>query len=284
MIKTFTNSIMDIEIQNWDLADKDFNLWLNEKKEENNLPQTEILKSAYLIFRKIQTDRLKELCDLAFSYIKEKEKLLFEVSSFDQSDIRFRKSLLYEPQADYSINIQDTNAEIIRGILAGDQRIVNHLYEVEFPTVVRYIKRNSGNQDIAKDVFQDALLVLIEKVYHHHLELSCPVGNYLFSICRRQWSSHLRKNKRSKTLVDNYIGINDNFSSIGDDNFLDNFELVENAIERMGDRSKQLLECFYYKNMSWDEIARKLGYSNAASARNQKYKCLERIRKSVIIE
>jgi hypothetical protein len=52
----------------------------------------------------------------------------------------------------------------------------------------------------------------------------------------------------------------------------------------LGDPCKELLECFYYKNLSWSEIASRLGYSSAASARNQKYKCLERIRKAVNVE
>lgn len=64
----------------------------------------------------------------------------------------------------------------------------------------------------------------------------------------------------------------------------DIFDTVRTTIETLGDPCKQLLECFYYKNMNWDEIASKLGYSNAASARNQKYKCLERIRKTVNVE
>ena len=64
----------------------------------------------------------------------------------------------------------------------------------------------------------------------------------------------------------------------------DIFENVNRAIETLGDPCKQLLECYYYKNLSWAAIASKLGYANAASARNQKYKCLERIRSKVNIE
>lgn len=58
----------------------------------------------------------------------------------------------------------------------------------------------------------------------------------------------------------------------------DIFDNVAKVINNLSDPCKQLLECFYYQNLSWDEIASKLGYANAASARNQKYKCLERIR------
>ena len=64
----------------------------------------------------------------------------------------------------------------------------------------------------------------------------------------------------------------------------DIFDTVRTAINTLGDPCKQLLECFYYKNMNWDEISSTLGYASAASARNQKYKILERIRTKVSIE
>ena len=56
---------------------------------------------------------------------------------------------------------------------------------------------------------------------------------------------------------------------------------LNNAIEKLGYPCKKLLECFYYKRMSWNEIAFALGYKSAASAKNQKYKYLERIRSAV---
>jgi len=56
---------------------------------------------------------------------------------------------------------------------------------------------------------------------------------------------------------------------------------VAGILEKMGDPCKALLESFYFNQLSWEAIAEKFGYSNAASARNQKYKCLERIRKEL---
>lgn len=61
----------------------------------------------------------------------------------------------------------------------------------------------------------------------------------------------------------------------------DIYDEVNDAIEKLGDPCKQLLECFYYKNMSCDEIAKSLGYKNTASAKNQKYRYLEWIRSTV---
>jgi predicted DNA-binding protein YlxM (UPF0122 family) len=57
---------------------------------------------------------------------------------------------------------------------------------------------------------------------------------------------------------------------------------VAAILEKITDPCKGLLESFYFDQLSWDAIAEKYGYSNAASARNQKYKCLERIRKELV--
>jgi len=68
---------------------------------------------------------------------------------------------------------------------------------------------------------------------------------------------------------------------IEDDNTPENIDDITNAIENLGNPCKQLLELFYYRNESWDNIAELLGYASAGSARNQKYKCLERLRKQL---
>lgn len=61
----------------------------------------------------------------------------------------------------------------------------------------------------------------------------------------------------------------------------DDFEHIAALIDEMGDSCKELFVRFYFKNENWIEIARALGYSNAANARNQKYKCLRQLRKKI---
>ena len=57
------------------------------------------------------------------------------------------------------------------------------------------------------------------------------------------------------------------------------YDRVAEVMDRLGDPCKTLLEWFYYRQKDWEFIASKLGYKDAASARNQKYKCLEKIRR-----
>ena len=274
---------MDFENQQWDLADQDLNNWLDGDKHENQIPLADILKSIYLTFRQKQIERLSHYFERAFENYVEQERINAErvrVPIFAESEIRFRISELSEQETNVRTN--EENQQIITGLLSGIQKVYNDLYEYELPKVVKLIIRNSGNVDMAKDVFQDAIIILLEKIYSNKLDLSCSVKTYLYSICKYLWMDQLRQSKKEMQMVklfdEEYVT---NDISISIYNTPDIFENVNSEICRLGDPCQKLLEFYYYKFMSWDEIASTLCYSNAASARNQKYKCLERIRKNI---
>jgi RNA polymerase sigma factor (sigma-70 family) len=293
---------MESENKQWDLADQDLNLWLNEDKHESDLPFSDILRSTYLAFRQKEIRRIFNFCKKAFEHhhqVKQQE-------AKQESSIRFKKfnkdfqikglaeelikefDVPYYRKSSYSKKEIDDwtrkeNEKIIKGIIDGDQNIFNDLYEFEFPKVVELVIQNSGTIDMAKDIFQDALVIFIEKVYAKKLDLTCTVSTYLYSICRFLWMDQLRQNKREKPISDNSTYLIADITIAGFDNSPDIYEKVNTAIESLGNPCKQLLESYYYKNLSWDEIATNLGYANSSSARNQKYKCLERIRKTVDI-
>jgi RNA polymerase sigma factor (sigma-70 family) len=280
---------MDLENIQWYQADQDFNLWLNGNNIESNLPHSDILRSIFLAFRQKQIQRLSSFCKQAFEYYQEQENIrrqklrLVQESWFEDNNIYFKRSFYSESER--KARTKRENQIIIDGILLGDQTVFNSLYEYEFPKVVNLIIKNSGSVEMARDVFQDAIVRLMEKVYTKKLDLTCSVKTYLYSICKYLWLDQLRQNKREKQMIAFYDKeFNSDDISVHFYNTPDIFENVNMAINTLGDPCKQLLECYYYQNLSWDEIATKLGYSSAASARNQKYKCLERIRSKVNVE
>jgi len=57
------------------------------------------------------------------------------------------------------------------------------------------------------------------------------------------------------------------------------FLLMEKAMSGLGEPCKSLLESYYLQKKSMVEIAADFGYTNADNAKNQKYKCLMRLKK-----
>ena len=57
------------------------------------------------------------------------------------------------------------------------------------------------------------------------------------------------------------------------------FEMMEKAISNLGEPCKSLLEAYYMQKQNMQVIAANFGYTNADNAKNQKYKCLMRLKK-----
>jgi DNA-directed RNA polymerase specialized sigma subunit len=57
------------------------------------------------------------------------------------------------------------------------------------------------------------------------------------------------------------------------------YQLMEKAMMNLGEPCKSLLEAFYVQKKNMTEIAGSFGYTNADNAKNQKYKCLMRLKK-----
>jgi RNA polymerase sigma factor (sigma-70 family) len=147
--------------------------------------------------------------------------------------------------------------------------------------------------DELNDIFQDAILILYEKILSGNFELTSSIQTYLNSICRFQL---LNKFKIEKKLVNENDKMSFDFMNKDlsfDEAITDVLEPIENekekqftAIEKAllnmkeaGGKCYNLLILFWYQKKSMDEIADILDYTNAANAKNQKYKCQKRLEK-----
>lgn len=57
------------------------------------------------------------------------------------------------------------------------------------------------------------------------------------------------------------------------------FQVMEKAIGSLGEPCKSLIEAYYIHKQNMQAIADQFGYTNADNAKNQKYKCLMRLKK-----
>jgi hypothetical protein len=57
------------------------------------------------------------------------------------------------------------------------------------------------------------------------------------------------------------------------------FSMMERAMNGLGEPCKSLLQAFYMDKKNMQDIAASFGYTNAENAKNQKYKCMVRLKK-----
>ncbi len=142
------------------------------------------------------------------------------------------------------------------------------------------IIHNNGNADDARDIFQEAMIVLYEKVRSGSFELNCQLKTYIYSICRRLWLKRLTQLQRFSPNVEKLeetVPVEEQLEIHIQRNI--DFEHMDEAMKGLGEPCKSLLEAYYLQKKSMVEIADSFGYTNADNAKNQKYKCLMRLRK-----
>ncbi len=175
---------------------------------------------------------------------------------------------------------ENNEQDLLQGLAKSDKKAVETIYKENYNMVQALIIRNNGSTDEAKDIFQEAMIVLYEKVRSGNFELNCQIKTYVFSVCRRLWLKRLQQINRYKTEVDglqDVIQVEEELEAHEQLNA--EFQLMEKAINSLGEPCKSLLEAYYLRQKSMQEIAGNFGYTNADNAKNQKYKCLMRLKK-----
>jgi RNA polymerase sigma factor (sigma-70 family) len=146
--------------------------------------------------------------------------------------------------------------------------------------VQSFVLNNNGTYDDARDIFQEAMIVLYENAKLETFVLTCQIKTYVYSICRRLWLKRLQHLNRFATQVESLeetIPVEEDLENQERRNA--DFAIMERALGSLGEPCKSLLEAYYLQKKDMTDIAASFGYTNADNAKNQKYKCLMRLKK-----
>ncbi len=175
----------------------------------------------------------------------------------------------------------DTNEQaLLKGLANNDSRAIETIYKDNFNTIQAFILNNNGSYDDARDIFQEAMIVLYEKARDGSLELNCQIKTYVYSVCRRLWLKRLQQLQRFGAPVESLeevVPVEEELEEHDRKN--EAFGVMEKALNHLGEPCKSLLESYYIQKKQMLDIAAEFGYTNADNAKNQKYKCLMRLKK-----
>jgi len=168
--------------------------------------------------------------------------------------------------------------EQLRLLQAGDEQTLRQIYRQYYQMVVNLVVNNGGSLQEAKDIYQETLIVFFEKVKRDDFELNCKIKTFLYSVSRRLWLKQLQlKSRFTSSLADTEEYIEVPKEEVGEREI--QYTAMQHALESLGEPCKSILKDFYIHSKSMEEITEKFGYTNADNAKNQKYKCLKRLKK-----
>jgi RNA polymerase sigma factor (sigma-70 family) len=176
------------------------------------------------------------------------------------------------------LKAENNESALLQGLAKNDTKAIETIYKENYNLIQALVVNNSGSADDAKDVFQEAMIVLFEKVQSGTFELNCQIRTFIYSVSRRIWLKKLMQQNR--------MTISDGHDTVAVDEEIEDhekrnadFTMMEKALSGLGEPCKSLLEAFYMQKRSMIDIAGSFGYTNAENAKNQKYKCLVRLKK-----
>lgn len=168
-----------------------------------------------------------------------------------------------------------SNEQIIDGFIQNDRTIIKYLYESQYPVIHGWIKKNSGNEYDANDIFHETFLIILRKLKKEKLTINCCFTTYFFSISKHLWLQELRKRSRihTKDIQEfNEISIEESDTELEEkklDIFLEQINRLETKC-----RDLMLLHC---QKKSLSEIKNLLGFINTQAVADKKKNCRKKL-------
>ncbi|HRI27196.1 MAG TPA: sigma-70 family RNA polymerase sigma factor [Chitinophagales bacterium] len=172
-----------------------------------------------------------------------------------------------------------SDTDFLLALKNGDENCLYYLYNEHSASLINFVLKNKGGYDEANDIAQQAVITVFEKVQNPAFRLTCSVNTYLYSIARNLWLKELRRKGKSAMLTDTmpeFVNVKVEDYNEEEDRLIN--EMMKTFVNKLGENCQKVLTLFYWNCYKFEEIARKLGYNNADTAKQQKAKCLKQLR------
>jgi len=179
-------------------------------------------------------------------------------------------------------NISYTEKELINGIISRNDDVLLYIYKNNYRSVRHLITTNSGNEEDARDIFQDTLVILYKKLKSNNLILHCSIGTFIYSIAKLLWLKELKirgKEVKGYSDYDDYADESSNIVKIYEYN--ERLDFYRRIFEQLSEDCKKVLKMFM-KNFTISEVTKIMGYSSEQHTKNRRYRCKKALVKRII--
>jgi RNA polymerase sigma factor (sigma-70 family) len=168
-------------------------------------------------------------------------------------------------------------------LIAEDRGAILYLYDSMYVSAQKWIGQNGGNIDDAKDVFQESIIVLLNKMKSNDFRTAKGnLRNYFFGIIKFKWFEILKKESKNPQVEFQ----NDRYSdfemiAMEDSDEMRLSDIVTKEFNQLKDDCKNLLKLFFVDLFSTKKVGELLGFKEDY-VRIKKMRCLQYLRESVI--
>jgi RNA polymerase sigma factor (sigma-70 family) len=167
--------------------------------------------------------------------------------------------------------------DYINDILQGNQSGLTQMFRAIYPAI-RALVRDYGNgsEDDAKDLFQEATILIYEKAQQPGFQLTSQFSTFFIGISRNLWMSKRQKKSASEVTIPEEAKYIPDGNPDADLLHSERGKLFYKALRQLGEDCQKVLELFFQK-YSMEEIAQKMGFGSADYAKRRKGQCKDRL-------
>ena len=172
--------------------------------------------------------------------------------------------------------------ELIKGIRSRDNEVFKYLYSKYYPLVRCFINYNHGNDDDAKDVFQEALIILYRNVREKRFLQKSSLRTYIYSICHKLWMQHLKSlRSESNALVE--LDIPGELIDFSEEEIIENhkYNLFQKHFKNLGKDCQKILSLSLEK-ISQEDIVKIMGYKSVNYLKKRKHFCRKNLIRNIL--
>ncbi len=173
----------------------------------------------------------------------------------------------------------DHERYIVKALQQGDQKLLAEIYQKHSPQILKWVQNNNGTADDGKDLFQDAIEVVMHNAFKPDFVLTCPLGAFIYQICRNKWLDKLRKKKKDDAVrIKELERYRDNRELLP----FANIAIAEQKCQELLERSFlqltalcQNLLTLLKQNVAAAEVATRLEMASVNTVYRRKFACLK---------
>lgn len=174
--------------------------------------------------------------------------------------------------------------QLVEAIKANNDVVLKQLYTSNYHKVEALVLKNNGSKEHAKDVYQDAFIIVWNNVRNNGFvpQNDTALQGYLYQVAKNKWMDMLRSSrfKKTKKLQHELSVMSISIEPPTDEEqeqFRQKLKKTMEAFKNLGAPCKQLLTAFYFEKVSLRDIAHQLKIEEN-TARTKKYRCMEKLR------
>lgn len=157
---------------------------------------------------------------------------------------------------------------------------VSMLYQEYYAGIEEFVTFRGGMPEDAADLFQEALLILVEKVRSGKFRGESGLKTFLYGIVRNLWLMELRtrdrRKKREEFFTDNEPLVEDpGFGKRASTN-------IQALFDQIGPVCKSILLGFYYENKPMKVLLEEFDFKTEQVLRNKKASCMKKLKELIL--